>query len=173
MKKAIIILILIASYLNVIAQYSQNVNSFDKSINLTMGSRKGDNNVSVQFGVLGRKIPLSFLVGGHYMEFDNDAAKIGLNGKYGTWGGNVSGVFRVFPFDAYFMNRTIDFNLYGTGYFNKNVLPLYEYGGKVGIMVNTRSRIYVNAGTIQNKEYKSFCFGATFSLLFFNGYSAY
>ena len=173
MKKTILILILIASYSNVIAQYEQNINSFDKAINLTMGSRKGDNNVSVQFGVLGREVHLSFLVGGHYMEFDNDAAKIGLNGKYGTWGANVSGMVRVFPFDAYFMNRTIDFNIYGTSYFNKDIHPLYEYGGKIGIMLNTRSRIYVNAGSVQNKEYKSFCFGATFSLLFFIGYSAY
>src|SRR6478752_364482 len=123
MKKAILILILIASCSNVIAQYEQNITSFDKAINLTMGSRKGDNNVSVQFGVLGRKVPLSLLIGGHYMEFDNDAAKIGLRGKYGTWGANVSGMVRVFPFDAYFMNRTVDFNLYGTSYFNKNVLP--------------------------------------------------
>jgi hypothetical protein len=171
MKKAILILILIASYSNVIAQYEQNINSFDKAINLTMGSRKGDNNVNVQFGVLGRKIPLSFLVGGHYMEFDETGKGMGLNtGKCGV---NGSVMLRVFPFDAYFMNRTIDFNVYGTSYFNKGIAPLYEYGGKVGIMINTRSRIYVNAGTIRNDKYNSFCFGATFSLLFFNGYSAY
>ena len=142
----------------------------DLSLQLSMNTRKGgDNALKIETGVSGRRIPLSFLVGVHYMEFDNDGGKLGLNGKYGAWGANATEMVRLFSI----RERSINMNAYCSQYWNKDLLPLLEYGGKIGILINTRSMIYANAGVMQNNKYHSFTAGVTFSMLFFNGYSAY
>jgi hypothetical protein len=168
MKKTILILILVASCYNVMAQ-NDRLQAFDGSFQLSMGMReRSDATIKIEAGLSGRRIPLSFLVGGHYMEFNNDASKLGYK-LNSAWGYNATLMLRVYPIDITY--RSIDWNIYTTALKDKNLF--LEYGLKTGILINDRSRIYINAGIMSNDKYASFTGGVTFSLLFFNGYSAY
>lgn len=151
------ILILLSSSL-----IAQDLQAFDATLNINVGMRsKQNSNVSVQAGINGRRIPVSLLVGASYFEFQdykNDLSKVGLNATVMLRLANIE-------------FRSMDLNAYSTAYKFDNYF--FEYGFKLGGLINNRTRIYLSAGEVKGDNYKSFIVGAHFSLFFFNGYSAY
>jgi hypothetical protein len=144
---------------------AQKIQAFDATLNLNMSVRTQQNSgMVIQAGANGRRIPLSLLIGASYLEFQNyskyqDRSKVGLNAML---------MLRMYHIDF----RAMDFNLYSTAHKFGNDYFL-EYGGKAGILINDRSRIYVSLGEMKGKGYTSVIAGVHFSLFFFNGYNAF
>jgi hypothetical protein len=153
---------------SIFAQFTQETQAFDPALQLSLGCRKQqDLSVSLAAGLSGRRIPISFMIGVNYSEFD--ATTIHHTGKHylSTTGYNATVMLRLLNIDF----RSTDLNIYGTVF--KNTDYVYEYGAKVGILANDRTRIYFNVADMKNNYYNSIKIGVSFSLFFLNGYSAY
>jgi hypothetical protein len=160
--KTLLTILLTASLSSLNAQQLQ---AFDATLNLNMGVRSNQNsNLTVQAGINGRRIPVSLLAGASYFEFQNyskyqELSKVGLN---------TTLMVRLASIEF----RSMDLNIYSTGYkFQKDIF--YEYGVKMGILTNDRTRLYLSLGEVKGNNYRSVIVGAHFSLFFENGYSAY
>lgn len=150
------------------AQFSETTQAFDPALQLTVGCRKQqDLSVSLAAGLSERRIPVSFFAGVNYSEFDATTAVHTDKHYLSTFGYNATVMLRLFNIDY----RSTDFNVYGTVF--KNVDYVYEYGAKLGILANDRTRIYFNVAEMKNNYYNSVKVGVSFSLFFFNGYNAY
>jgi hypothetical protein len=158
------ILMIIPSFL-----FAQRMQAFDAAISLNVGIRPvQDSHANISAGISGRRLPVSLFIGYGCMEFDNDYLKM----KYThatQWNYNATLMLRMVHIDF----RSMDFNLYGTARRTHNDY-FYEYGGKLGLLANDRTRLYLSAGEITGpNKYKSVIVGAHITLFFFNGYSAY
>jgi hypothetical protein len=108
------------------AQFGTRVQAFDAAIHISGGVRSGqDLTTSIAIGISGRRLPLSFFVGGNIMEFDNDYINMGLTHP-STWGINATAMARITHIDF----RSMDFNVYSTIY--KQPKIFMEYGCKTG-----------------------------------------
>jgi hypothetical protein len=155
------------------AQFGERVQAFDAAIHISGGVRSGqDLTTAIAIGISGRRLPLSLFVGGNIMEFDNDYINMGLTHP-STWGVNATAMARITHIDF----RSMDFNVYSTIY--KQPKIFMEYGCKTGMLANDRTRLYLLTGYLTGKaqgkseSYHSVVIGASISLFFFNGYSAY
>lgn len=141
---------------------AQTTPAFDGTLTLNMSLRNHQNSsVGIQAGINGRRLPFSILAGASYMEFQNyktEESKLGLN---------ATAMLRL----ASIQFRSTDLNAYATAY--KFDRCFFEYGAKIGMLINDRSRIYLSLGTMQGSNYHSFVAGVHFNMFFFNGYSAY
>jgi hypothetical protein len=159
MKKLLTILLSVAS-LSSLAQ----LQAFDATLNLNLGVRSNQNsNVTVQAGINGRRIPVSLLVGASYFEFQGyskyqELSKVGLN---------TTLMVRLASIEF----KSMDFNAYSTAY--KFDSYFFEYGFRIGMLTNDRTRLYFSMGEVKGNNYRSVIVGAHFSLFFENGYSAY
>lgn len=153
--KHLLLIVLLFTGINAFSQFDYSP-AFDKAISLGMTYNTHNNSsVSINVGIHGNRLPMSFMVGAYYLEGD----------VKGSLGYNATAMLRLF--DSEFIN----FNAYSTAY--KQDKLLYEYGGKLGIYLNNRSVMYVSAGrTFENRQadkteqYKTITMGASFALLF-------
>jgi hypothetical protein len=158
MKTIFLSLLIISSSLNAQLQ------AFDATLNLNMGVRSNQNsNLTVQAGINGRRIPVSLLAGASYFEFQNyskykELSKIGLN---------TTLMLRLASIEF----RSMDLNAYSTAHKFDNYF--FEYGFRIGMLTNDRTRLYLSMGEVKGNNYRSVIVGAHFSLFFLNGYSAY
>jgi hypothetical protein len=150
------------------AQFTQETQAFDPALQLSLGCRKQqDLSVSLAAGLSGRRIPISAMIGVNYSEFDVTEIRHADKHYLSTTGYNATVMLRLLNIDF----RSTDFNVYATVF--KNTDYIYEYGAKVGILANDRTRIYFNVADMKNNYYNSVKIGVSFSLFFLNGYSAY
>ena len=148
---------------------NEKMQAFDAALQLNMSDHAHqDLSTSISFGVSGRRIPISLLVGFNYMEFEDDFQKLGYKHPT-TVGFNATGMVRLY----YIEFRSMDLNAYTTVYRQGNGKYLSEIGGRIGALINDRSRFYLFAGDIFNKQYGSVSVGAGITLFFFNGYDGY
>lgn len=167
-KHAACVLMLFVSLFCKAQAWDEKPPAFDASLNITGAMRSNqDLGVTICAGVYGRRIPVSLFVGVNYMEFDNYKTESGIQ-TFSTVGYNGTLMLRVKSIDW----RVMDFNVYSTLYRDEKK-NFYEYGVRIGLMPNNRSRVSLSLGTIQERNYHSFCIGSTFSLYFWNGFSAY
>jgi hypothetical protein len=155
-------------------QTTDKLQAFDGTIHFSVGSKTGnDNYAMIAAGISGRRIPISFFVGSNYEEFSNDFQRLNLK-QESTLGWNATLMTRLCHIEF----RTMDLNAYTTIYKEHDNI-LFEHGAKIGILLNDRTRLYLNAGYMYNKAsgkdlgYRAVVVGVSFSLFFFNGYSAY
>lgn len=187
MKSVLICCLAVTISLCATAQ-SETLQAFDATIQLTTASTFKDNSATLTIGMNGRRIPVSFTAGLGYMELDEDYKKLHLPSScFLTL--NVTSMLRL----AHIRYRSTDFNIYGSVNTTKHNKVFFEYGGKIGILANDRTRLYVFSGyrfchygvtkrqqivdavrvQQQQKVYGVMVYGITFALLFCNGYSGY
>jgi hypothetical protein len=162
------------------AQFSERIPAFDGTLHLSMSTTGKDNSASLTAGINGRRIPIGLTAGISYMEFDYTYQQLDLK-KPCVWALNVTAMLRLAAIDW----RSMDFNLYTTA--NRYDEHLFmEYGAKIGIMANVRTRLYAYAAlrkggyqtkqiedAITFKSYSVMTYGMTIALLFRNGYDGY
>jgi hypothetical protein len=159
MKTIFLSLLIISSSLN-----AQQLQAFDAALNLNLSVRSNQNsNVTVQAGINGRRIPVSLLAGASYFEFQGygkyqELSKVGLN---------TTVMVRLASIEF----RSMDINAYSAAYKFDNYF--FEYGFRIGMLTNDRTRLYLSMGEVKGNNYRSVIVGAHFSLFFENGYSAY
>jgi hypothetical protein len=159
---AIVLLIGMSSHAQI---FEEKQRAFDAALNITGAMRSNqDLGVTVSAGVYGRSIPVSLFVGVNYMELDN-YGKVGIGSATGI---NGTLMLRIKSIDW----RDADLNAFSTVY-RDNKRIFYEYGVRVGLMPNNRSRLSLSLGIMKERNYHSFCIGSTFSLYFWNGFNAY
>jgi len=187
MKSVLICSLAVTTCLCATAQY-ETLQAFDATIQLTTATTFKDNSGTLTMGMNGRRIPVSFMAGLGYMELDEDYRKLHLPSPcFLTL--NVTSMLRL----AYIRPHSTDFNIYGSINTTKQGKIFYEYGGKIGILANDRTRLYLFSGyrfchykvtkqqqivdavrvQQQQKVYGVMVYGITFALLFCNGYTGY
>lgn len=140
------------------SQFDNDESMFNKAIGCTLGySANGtiaNLSSSVSVGVHGNRLPISFMVGGGYMEMNYKS----------TWGFNALAMLRLCKTDY------LNLNGYSMIY-KQGSKTLYEFGGKFGIFTNNQSILYLQTGytfdkpTGKEEKYKAITVGASFSLL--------
>ncbi|HEY6977224.1 MAG TPA: hypothetical protein VH396_13100 [Chitinophagaceae bacterium] len=166
--KLLLLCLLAALTLSVHAQFGTRLQAFDGTVHLTMNTTGTDNSVALTAGINGRRIPVSLTAGIGYIELD-DVKQLDLKPP----AINVTTMLRLAEIDF----RSIDFNVYGSAY--KQGKLFLEYGGKIGALLNDRTRLYANAGYRsgykfpEHEKYGAMVYGVTFALLFWNGYNGY
>jgi len=162
------------------AQFTERIPAFDGTVHLSMSTTGKDNSASLTAGINGRRIPIGLTAGVSYMEFDYTYQQLDLK-KPCIWALNVTAMLRLAAIEW----RSMDFNVYTAAYRYDEHLFM-EYGAKIGIMANVRTRIYAYAGygkggyktkqiedAITLKPYSVMTYGITIALLFRNGYDGY